>query len=242
MYHPTKETREKLRKANKKYWESPEALDARKEVSRIAKECWGLPEVRERHNQSNKKRWESPEAREIIKQSLNRPETKDKLSQAAKRIWASPDFKEKMRQIHKQRLASPEAKTKASQAMLKVYESPEYRDRMNQIAKTPERRECARQRALGHIPSSETKEKTRKAMKIHCASLEYIEILRQAHRDCWRNLSPDKKDKWIRNIILSAQIKPNKPETLLMQLLETSYPNEMEICRGWRVYNWWQKS
>lgn len=225
MYHPTKETREKMRQAHLGKFLSPDTIEkmrqskirnlaspeAREKASQAMKKCWQSPLHRERVSQSLKKRLESPEARErqsqTIKKRWDNCNTKDRerISQIIKKTWESTELREKARQFANNYFESPGAREKARQITKKRLESPKAQEQLRQALKK-------------RWESPESKEKQRQAMKKH-----------------WGIVSPDKKDEWMRNTMLSNHIKPNKPEIFLTGLLETTYPNEWKYVGNGEV-------
>jgi len=111
--------------------------------------------------------------------------------------------------------------------------------------KTQEHIEKIRQKLLGkpgcskgkQIPALSKAQKGRKitwgdkissTLKGRKQPPELVEKNRQSHLLYWQNITPQQKEEWLRNVIIAANIKPNKQELKLLDILSNVLPNEYE--------------
>ena len=170
----TPETREKIRIAVKRYFESP---DARKKASISARnKPPDTLETKEKKRIASEKRWASPEYKKRQQLVLYSPEVKTRRSAAIKQYYESAEAREKASIAAKQRdLRSPELKTIRSVSLKKYYESAEAREKAS-IA------------ALNKPPDTlETRERKRIASQKRWASPEYRNRRKMAAKQ--RNLN-----------------------------------------------------
>jgi len=80
-------------------------------------------------------------------------------------------------------------------------------------------------RAL-QVISKETKIKIGKASKKRWDDPKHKEKVSKAMKELWKNLTEDEKSRWIKNSYASGSTRPNKPETVILNLLNQLYPGE----------------
>ena len=144
---PTPESREKISKSLRRYFEDPS--------------------VRERNRQATIHYFENPMAREKASQAAGRryaiSAEREKTSQACLGKTRSPAARENIRKAKLGKPLSPEHREKIRQALLCHYEDPAEREKIRQASLVPETLEKNRQAHIGKTHSAETREKIRQA-------------------------------------------------------------------------------
>ena len=120
-----------------------------------------------------------------------------------------------------------EHKQKLSKAQKANCQNLEYKAHMSKVrtgrVPTEEARANMRESQIGRTHTEETKAKMSGARKVRWQDPEYRAIWEER----WQN--PEYKDRVMRAMRLGCHIHPNKPELLLLGLLESVYPGEWEF-------------
>jgi hypothetical protein len=139
-------------------------------------------------------------------------ETKKKISLVSKRIGISSETRAKMvasRKAHGNYVMSEEQRAKLCIARRKRVITEETRRKLGNTTR-------GHKYALGHRHSPET-----------------IEHLRQVHKKQWEN--PEYRDKVVKNTYKSLNVKPNKPETKLIDILNEIEPNAWDYTGNGKI-------
>jgi group I intron endonuclease len=112
----TEETREKLSKSRRLYYENPEVLRQKSETSR---KMWKNPEIRKKMSEAQTRRFTDPLERkktgEAIRKGLAKPGVKEKFSQNMKQKWKNPEEIKRQSEASRLALADPEVRERISE-------------------------------------------------------------------------------------------------------------------------------
>ena len=176
----------------------------REKLSIAAKNSY-TDELREIRRQAMIKRYSDPEARELqsqrMKLALDNNITRARMSEGQMGHTLSEEGKTKLSKAHKGKIMAEEARKKISEARQK--QSPPH---------------------LGHHHSPEAKVKMR-AIKLGKTATKETKIkMSETGKKLWR--LPAHRDKLVKASRLGQLIHPNKPEILLLSLLNTIAPDD----------------
>lgn len=162
------------------------------------KKSWGNASVRKNHSNGQKERWSNPQNRRSQKQKMV--------------AWHSnPNNKQRLRQSLIAWRSKPETIEKMRIGLIKQYSNPSVHKKHSasniKRYKDPNERERSRQQTLKRYTDP-------------------IERLKTGAQSAKRWADSSYKDKTINAIFKGMNLKPNKPETLLMNILNEHFPNE----------------
>jgi hypothetical protein len=207
-------------------------------------ECGCGTEVKNRFVSGHNSRCFGEETKQKMRNRVHTEETKRKLSEALKGkpsmrppIIYTEEIRKRMSDSHKGKIPvnkgvigvikrSEEAKRKTSESLKQYY--AEHKKVISAVTKEKISKANKGRKVWNEgVPvREETKEKIREKRK--------FQIITQVHKDriqagllsAWENKSEEQRNNWVKNIRRSANIRPNKPETFLLNLLEEMYPGD----------------
>jgi len=138
-------------------------------------------------------------------------ETRAKMGEANKRRKYSEETRAKLRLAQLGRHPSEETRTKMGKAQKGRIISPEHRLRLSEANK-------------GYVFSKEHKAKIRAARKNQVISEETKRKLSQTSLRLWQN--EQFASQWRKALMSGMHIRPNKPERILLDLLNLHYPGQ----------------
>lgn len=159
-------------------------------------------------------------------------ETRARMSQSQLGRTHSEETKEKMRQAKIGKPRSEETRAKLRQANLGKTLSPEHRAKFaycnlgRKFTKEHRSKLRGEKSELTRWKMSQAQMGNTKCRGIH-HSAEFRVKRRQDMKKRWQN--PEYKDKVLKASMLGRFIHPNKPESLLLELLESTYPSEWKF-------------
>lgn len=201
------------------------------------------------HSEESKIKMSKNSARTMTGKYLSE-ETKQKIRDKRALQVFSEEAKAKMRQSHLGKSSqkrgcklSDETKRKISEKVKRLYENPEYRKMTSESTKrgmTIEGKrkiavnnsnrivsECTKVKmslaAKGKIISQQTRQKLREANKGKKASEQTKKKLSIKTKKSWQNSN------FVEKQLISRALHPNKPETIILNLLNKLYPNEWKF-------------
>lgn len=168
-----------------------------------------------------------PRRIEIIQKitaTKNLTENKKKYSISQKIAHAKPEYKEKQSQVQKIAQNKLETKEKRSKSLTEYHSKPGAEENRSQSLKItnakPEIKEKRSKAMTKSAARPEVKEKQRKASKESNSRPEVKEKLSIAGKRNWQN------PEFIKKMEIRLSIRPNIPETFLMNFLNELFPNE----------------
>ena len=158
----------------------------------------------------------------------NKPETKIKRSISLKNTLSKPEVKARLSKIQKEVQNRPEVKDKLSKSEIIAQNRPEVKEKISLARKigdlkieTREKRASAAKECQNRL---EVKMKIAQSAKITNATLESKTKRSKAGKNMWQN--PEYRARQLKAIANAQTIKPNKPETFLIETFEEWYPKE----------------
>jgi hypothetical protein len=125
-------------------------------------------------------------------------------------------------------LWTPEVNAKRRQAVIESYKNPEVREKHRQAMlrrySNSEERERTRQQMLERYKDPNERLRTGKSSNKYWTSQEAREHQRQEMKRVWSD--PEYKSRVVRNTVKANQKSPNIPETIILDVLDTFFPNE----------------
>jgi hypothetical protein len=134
-------------------------------------------------------------------------ETKKKLSEVSKRRWQDPEYRKYHLEMNKGRTHSEETKSKMSRAAIGRIPGPETRRKISESN-------------MGKICSAEHREKVSKALRGRIFSEDHRKKISESKKENFKD------PEFCKKMGIAWGVKPNKPESLLLKLLERLYPGE----------------
>jgi NUMOD3 motif-containing protein len=134
-------------------------------------------------------------------------ETKRKLSEAGRRKWLNPEYRKHCLEMNKGRTHSEETKSKMSRAAIGRIPGPETRRKISESN-------------MGKICSAEHREKVSKALRGRIFSEDHRKKISEAKKENFKD------PEFCKKMGIAWGLRPNKPEKLLLKLLNRLYPNE----------------
>lgn len=194
--------------------------ETRARMSKSLKALWGDPVFRTRMNQIsvNNKRFLGHHHTE---------EQKAKISKAMLGRVITEEHRVNLSNALIGRAHTEETKAKLSEIVKTQWQNPEYRARMCKsrvgMIATKEARANMSKSQMGRTHTKDTKAKMSKAQRTQWQDPEYRAIWEER----WQ--SPEYRDRVIKAMRLGCLVHPNKPETILLALLDSAYPGEWEF-------------
>jgi len=144
-----------------------------------------------------------------IKQFSN-PANVEKTRKAALRQWADPEKRKRGEEANREVANRSGQKEKISKALKKLWQNKEYREKMILTHKG----QTAWNKGVSMTPAY------RKNMIKAINKPEVLAVKRKKSKALWRDKN------YVKKIQASYHCKPNKPESILLNLLNNIYPNE----------------
>ena len=203
-------------------------------------------------NQNSLGRKCTPETRAKIglgnKGKVVTKETRGKISRANLGKRHTQAGKDKMSLAHKGKTLTLETRAKISASLVGRVKAPftaEHKAKLSIVMMghqinlgkhhTKETRAKISEALTGEVLSPETRAKMSKAQKIAQNTPESKDKRRKAMKHVWVILPVQRRNKWIKAMMAGSNIKPNKPETLILKLLKKHYPNEYKYVGDGQV-------
>jgi G:T-mismatch repair DNA endonuclease (very short patch repair protein) len=246
-------TIEKLRQSAICLWQNPQYREKLRQSHLGHKPT---NETKRKMSEAHKQRYTSPEVSRIHKEILNSPQTKAKQKSAAKLRCNTEEYKKQFAERMNHHYQNPEYRTKMQQIAKTCHKTNEAREnaKLSSLIRfsSPDSR---KQLSIAHIgikPTLHTKQKMsnaqtkrfsipseRKRQSKRLKQAYKSPVLRQMAKErmckVLKVIPQEKRDIWIKHVMLANNIKPNKPELFLIQLLNTTSPNEWKYVGDGKV-------
>lgn len=148
-------------------------------------------------------------------------ETKEKIRRKLMGHKFSVETRDKLSKIWTEYWKDPENKIKRSNDMIRYLENNPGM-RVNQS--------IARKK---YLSNPKNKAKADAINRKRCSTIEHREMVSRTVKERWAN--PEYKDRVFKKILISLDIKPNKPETMLGNILNDIYPGDYEYTGDGRI-------
>lgn len=206
----TERTRKLRSEAAKKRWSDPAFKKRVSKKIREAKKQGYSEDTLKRYSEAARKRWDNQEYRE-------------QRSKKTKEKWQEPEYRHHMSEVHKGLQAGekhPMFGRKMSEAARKI-NSEVHKGKPSWMAGKTHNAETRKRLSVSHkgVPLSEK----------HRASIG------KASKRVWARISAEKKNEWMGNIRKGLQCFPNKPESTILSILDSIYPNEWKFVGDGQV-------
>lgn len=159
-------------------------------------------------------RMEEYKAKQSIatKKKWEDPEYYAKMCKVLKKRWEDPGYRQRMVEVHTGHRESEESGKKRSETLKAQYASGRVGG-MKGKHQTQEAIEKIREGNIGKVVTEGQRENYRRAARLRWKDPEYI-----------------------KNVILASNLKPNKPERFLTELLQEFFPNEWKYVGDFQVW------
>jgi hypothetical protein len=175
---------------------SPNSCEENKKIQKITH---NTKEYKNRCSEQQIRRFSDPENKEKHKESLNRPETRKKKSEIKIKYWSNLENRKNLSKIQ-----------------LKRFSDPEIRRKNKEILNKEETKKKLSESAIKYWSNPENKKKHKEIMNRPEIKKKNIE----SHINLW------KTKEYAKNQRLGRSIRPNKPEVIILNILNDLFPNE----------------
>jgi very-short-patch-repair endonuclease len=165
-------------------------------------------------------RWKNENEKRSAKQSVHMLEW-----------WSNPETKKRMGKIHAETFNNPATKEKHRNSIIKSYDNPELRQQRKNVMiernSHPEEREKIRQVHINRYKDPNEHKKTSELNKIRWQNPERRKHHSQKMIEKWSD--PIYKENTVSATFRALKLSPNIPETIIINVLNTYFPNEWEF-------------
>lgn len=180
------------------------AMKGKKKPDHVVAKIAAILKGKKRTNEQN----EANRQRAIV--YFSNPENREKARQKALEQWSNPGVRERCIAKNRENASNPSTKQSISNAIKKLWENPDYRKVMSDA-------HIGQKAWNKNIPMTE---EYRNNVIAAINKPDVIERKRAKSKALWKN------DEYVKKLHKAYNIKPNKPETIILNLLNDLYPNE----------------
>jgi hypothetical protein len=180
------------------------AMKGKKKPDHVVVKIAAILKGKKRTNEQN----EANRQRAIV--YFSNPENREKARQKALEQWSNPGVRERCIAKNRENASNPSTKQSISNAIKKLWENPDYRKVMSDA-------HIGQKAWNKNIPMTE---EYRNNVIAAINKPDVIERKRAKSKALWKN------DEYVKKLHKAYNIKPNKPETIILNLLNDLYPNE----------------